>query len=373
MRIAQVSAQVLEARPERALQFGIGRFDTFSCVLVTVVAEDGTKGYGEAMTRRAPAMTQAAVEHLLAPGFRGREVENIEGNWLAGLELLRRWGHTHGVVMEALSGVDIALWDLVGKLAGQPVWRLLHGAGRQDIPCYASSVYIDTVDAMRDQALQQVQAGFTAIKVKVGRSSNLTDVNADIGVIREIRNAVGPDIELMIDANGRYDAATAIRLATALNGADIAWFEEPVPPDDRNGYARIRQACRTPLATGETEFSLFGFRDLLEHDLIDVVQPDVARSGGITGARHAATLCLAYNKAFAPHTGFSGGVSHLASLHLAAAAPTLKTYEYMFIDNPLMQLFTEPFPKAADGYVHVPDRPGLGLDLDDEIIEKYTQ
>ncbi len=372
MKIASVSARVLAAKPEQALQFGIGSFDIFTCVLVEIRTDDGTAGYGEAMTRRGAAMTKAAVESLLAPVLIGKDPFNIEGLWLDCVNLLRRWGHSRGVAMEAISGVDIALWDLVGKLSNKPVWQLLYGVGRTKIPCYASSVYIKERDAMCREAAEQVDKGFRAVKIKIGRSREVGVVHEDIRNVLAIRETVGPEIALMVDANGAYDAATAIRVARALEAADISWFEEPVPPDDLDGYARIHAMTSVPLATGETEFSVFGFRDLIGRGLIDVVQPDTGRSGGITGVRHAALLAFAHNKGFAPHTGFSGGVSQLAALHAAAASPVLDTFEYMFIDNPLRNIFVEPFPEAENGFICVPEKPGLGRDLNWSVVDNFT-
>ncbi len=372
MKITSVSARVLAAKPERAVEFAIGTFDVFSCVLVEIRAEDGTVGYGEAMTRRGPHMTKAAVESLLAPVLIGKDLFNIEGLWLECMNRLRRWGHSRGVVMEAISGVDIALWDLAGKLLQKPVWQLLYGVGRKDIPCYASSVYIKDREQMCREAAEQVARGFRAVKIKIGRSRELSVVHEDIRNVQAIRETVGPDVDLMVDANGAYDAATAIRVSRALEATEISWFEEPVPPDDLDGYARIHAMTSVPLATGETEFSVFGFRELFGRGLIDVAQPDTARSGGITGARHTALLAFAHNKAFAPHTGFSGGLSQLSALHVAAAAPVLTTFEYMFIDNPLRNIFEGGFPEAVNGFVRVPEKPGLGLELDWPKIERFT-
>jgi len=372
MRIDKVRARILAARPAKGFTFGIGNFDVFSAVLVEVTAADGTIGYGEAMSRRGAEMTKACVEHLLAPALQGKAADNVEARWRDGMDQLRRWGHHRGVVMEAVSGVDIALWDLLGKLEGKPIYQLLNGMGRTTIPCYASSVYIADDQTMIEEARNQVARGFTQLKIKIGRSRRKADIERDVGVVQGIRDTVGQGVDLFVDANGAYDAATAIRVARGLAEADVAWFEEPVPPDDREGYARLRSMTSVPLATGETEFSLFGFRDLIAGGMIDVVQPDAARSGGITGCRHAATLAYAWNKWFAPHTGFSGGVSHVAGMHAAAAAIDLETFEYMFIDNPLQDIFEEGFPQPEAGQLSVPDGPGLGLTLDLKRIEEIT-
>jgi D-galactarolactone cycloisomerase len=246
------------------------------------------------------------------------------------------------------------------------------GAGRAEVPCYASSVYMADIDTMVGQAVEQVGRGFRAIKIKIGRSADVSGVAADLEAVAAIRRAVGDGVELMVDANGAYDAATAIRVARQLELSRIAWLEEPVPPDDREGYARVHAMTSVPLATGETEFSLFAFRELIERRLIDVVQPDAARCGGVTGMRQIATLAYAHNLAFAPHTGFSGGVSQLAALQVAASAPTVYMIEHMFIDNPVRELFVEPYPQARAGLLPVPTGPGLGLAVDPNRVAAMT-
>ncbi len=366
--IVAVTADLMVGRPEHGVSFAIGRYDEFAMVLVRVTTADGLTGYGEALARRGGQMTASAVESLLAPVLTGADAGDIGGLWVTMFERLRRWGHAGGVVVEAISGVDTALWDLAGKRAGQPVWALLHGAGRTQVPVYASSVYIDSEAAMVAQALEQRERGFAAIKVKIGRPSEDGGVRADLRALAAIREAVGEETELYVDANGAYDAATAIRAARTMEEIGIGWLEEPVPADDLDGYRRVHAMTSTPLAAGESVFAAAGFQRLLGEGLIDYVQPDLGRCGGITAAMQVSTLTDVAGKAFAPHTGFSGGISQLAALHVAAAAPRLATLEYMFIDNPVREIFAQGYPEAEAGFVRAPHGPGLGLDLDLERI-----
>ena len=372
MKIESVKATLLEATPEAGVTFGIGAFNTYSMVLVEVRSDDGHVGYGEAIARRGGQMTATAVESLLADVLLGADPHNIEGLWVAMVDQLRRWGHTAGVVMEAVSGVDCALWDLVGKAERRPVWQLLAGAGRTRVPVYSSSVYISDVDTMVAEARQQQERGFRRLKVKIGRAADEGGQTADLEALTAIREAVGDEMVLVVDANGAYDAADAIRIGRKMEDLDIRWFEEPVPADDLAGYERLHAMTSTPLARGETDFGLFTMREVIERRLIDVVQPDLARCGGITGARHVWTLTYAANLAFAPHTGFSGGLSQLAALHTAAAAPTLLCLEHMFIDNPLREIFVGGYPVAKEGFVKVPEGPGFGLELDTDKVERFT-
>ncbi|MFI1035456.1 mandelate racemase/muconate lactonizing enzyme family protein [Streptomyces sp. NPDC020951] len=372
MTIRRVSARFLEATPEAGVVFGAGDFNTYSMVVVEVEDDSGHVGYGEALARRGGAMTATAVESLLGPVLVGQDPRNIEGLWVRMVGRLRTWGHVSGVVMEAVSGADTALWDLVGKIEGRPVWQLLAGAGRPQVPVYASSVYISDPDTMAGEAIEQQQRGFDRLKVKIGRKPHEGGQNTDLAALRAIRDAVGEDMVLVVDANGAYDAADAIRMGRAMEPLDIRWFEEPVFMDDLGGYEQIRRMTSTPLARGETDFGIFTMRDVIERRLIDVAQPDLGRCGGITGARHIWTLAFAHNIAFAPHTGFSGGLSQLAAIHVAAAAPSLLALEYMFIDNPCREIFTGGYPQAEKGLLRVPDGPGLGLELDMDKIERYT-
>ena len=372
MRIASVQSQALAASVERPLYFGIGPFPTFFATLVEVTTDTGITGVGECIVRKAPQVTKRIVDEILAPVVIGRDPWDVEGLWQEMFDQLRRWGHSRGFFLEAISGVDIALWDILGKSVGLPVSKVLTGFGRERVKCYASSIYFADLERMVAEAKEQVQRGHTAIKVKIGRAPEQGGLRMDVAVVRAIREAVGPGVEIMVDANGAYDAATAIRVGRHLEELDIAWFEEPVPPDDLEGYRRVRQSLRIPIACGESEFGVFGFRDLIVRGGVDILQPDIARVGGFTGARKVAALADAYHLAIAPHTGFSGGICHLAALHFAAAAPNFLTYEAMFIENTLVDIFTEPLPKPSQGHILVPQRPGLGLQVDLEKIQRYT-
>jgi L-alanine-DL-glutamate epimerase-like enolase superfamily enzyme len=356
---------------DRPIQFGIGAFPTFSATLVEVTTDDGLVGVGECIVRKAPQVTKAVVEHMLAPLLLGRDPRDTEGLWDEMFQQLRGWGHYRGFVFEAISGIDTALWDIVGKAAGQPTYKVLGGAGRSRVPCYTSSVYFAEVPAMVAQAVDQVRHGHTGIKVKIGRSTQLGGRRMDVTTVEAIRNAVGPAVDIMLDVNSAYDAATAIKVCRQLEELDITWIEEPVPADDLDGYQRVRRGQSIPVAAGESEFGVFGFRELIRRGALDILQPDVARVGGFTGARRVGALVHAHNLRYAPHTGFSAGISHLASLHVAASVPNLMTYEYFFAPNPLRDLFVEPFPEPRGGMIDVPQKPGLGLVLDEKVLRKF--
>ncbi|MDQ7842125.1 MAG: mandelate racemase/muconate lactonizing enzyme family protein [Armatimonadota bacterium] len=371
MKIASVQCRMLAATLPRPIQFGIGAFPTFSATLVRITTDDGLSGVGECIVRKAPRVTRTVVEELLAPVLIGRDPHDAEGLWDEMFRQLRGWGHYRGFVFEAISGIDTALWDILGQAAGLPVYKVLGGAGRTQVPCYASSVYFADLPTMVEEARAQVAAGHRAIKVKIGRPPDLGGRRQDVASVKAIRDALGPEVDIMLDANSAYDAATAITVCRQLEKEDITWIEEPVPADDLDGYRKVREGQSIPVAAGESEFGVFGFRELILRGAIDIVQPDVARVGGFTAARRVGALVHAHNLRYAPHTGFSAGVSHLAALHVAAAVPNLMTYEYFYAPNPLRDLFTEPFPTPVRGVVDVPQRPGLGLELDARVVKEF--
>lgn len=374
MKITEVACMPLAARSPRPVLFSIGTYPTFYATLVQITTDDGLVGVGECIARRAPEVVATAVDRLLAPLVIGRDPWDVEGLWDEMFALLHRWGHSRGMVLEAMSGIDTALWDILARSVGKPLYKFLGGAGRQKVRCYVSKVYFDDIPKMAEEAKAQVAGGHTAVKVQIGWPASRGGDRTDVRTVRAIRDAVGPDVEIMIDANGNYDVGTAVRVGRQLEELNVAWLEEPVPSDDLEGYAHLRRSIRVPLAAGEAEFGLFGFRDLIARECIDVLQPEVARIGGITPARRLWALAHAHNLPYAPHTGFSGGIAHLASLHLAAAAPNFYTYEYMgtrYIQNPLRDIFTNPFPSAENGMIAVPQGPGLGMDVDPGALRRY--
>jgi D-galactarolactone cycloisomerase len=371
MKIAKLATHVLEGKAERAIQFGAGSYGTFTATIVEITTDDGITGVGECIARRAPRVVEAVVRDLLWPVLDGRDPRDTAGLWDEMFARLRPWGHYRGFVQEGMSGVDQALWDILAQAEGVPLYKALRGAGRERVPVYGSKVYTAEPNAMAKEAEAAVKRGHRAIKIQLGRSAEFGGPNADVAVCRVIREAVGPDIEIGADVNSAYDGATAIRVCERIAAYDLWFLEEPVFPDDLDGYERIRRVSTVPLACGESEFGLFGFRELFRRGLIDVAQPDVARVGGFTAAMRVGAMVSAYNLRLAPHTGFSCGVAQLASLHLSAAAPNLSRCEWMWIDNPLAEIFTEPLPQPKDGVIAMPTAPGLGLALDRKKLERF--
>jgi galactonate dehydratase len=219
---------------------------------------------------------------------------------------------------------------------------------------------------MERNAAALVEEGYTALKVKVGFGPAKDAAN-----VRAIRKLVGPQIALYADANSAYDAGDAVWAGKAFQEEGVLWFEEPVPPDDFDGYRRVRDKLDMKIAAGESEFSVYGFRDFLRDDCLDIVQPDVARCGGISECRRVAHLADAFGKGYSPHTGFSSSICILASLQLAAWAPNFVAYEHMVLDNPLQRILDMDPPKVCNGKIAVPQAPGLGAALNEDLLARY--
>ena len=372
--IESVRAIVLTAELQEPWQFSVEAYDRSTCVVVEVSSSSGEVGYGEAITRRSPRTTATLIEDLLDPIAVGRPTSDIGGIWADAVGTLRPWGHERGFLMEGVSGLDVALWDLRARELGISVSELLPGPTRRSVPTYASSVYFQpTVDAAVNLATHVMDAGHRRLKIKIGYDPGAGGLERDVEVVRAIHAAVPPGTPLMLDANSAYSLAEARILVEQLRSLSLHWLEEPLPPDDRTGYADLAAWSPIPLAAGESEFSVFGFRDLLTSRSIAYAQPDIARCGGFTGLLQIASLCYAFNVAVCPHTGFSGGLNNLASLHVAASVQGTPTLEHMIIGNPLREIFTAPLPEPVDGEIRVPDEPGLGHRLDPEKLRGFSE
>lgn len=335
--------------------------------LVKVHAEDGSVGIGECYGLPSPEVTATVVSTVLAPLLVGQDALATTAVWERLFQGQAAGGHNRGFYLEAIAGVDLALWDLRGKLAVLPVHRLLGGPIRERVECYASPValHADPQDSAR-QALGFVEAGFRALKVKIGRG-----VRVDRAHLRAVRAAVGEDIGILTDANCAYDLDEATRVGAVLRDLDISWYEEPLQVDDLANLAELRRRTGLTLVNGETHFTRFDLRDSLLHRAIDVFMPNVARSGGITEATRIAALASAFHVDIAPH-GVGSGVSLCAALQLCAATPNLRTYEYNRLPNPIREQILRNPPEFRDGALTVPTGPGLGFELDDAAVDRYT-
>jgi D-galactarolactone cycloisomerase len=368
-RIAKVTAHPLRAVLPKAQRTSQGDYAAIEIVVVEVETRDGTIGFGECLARRGAAAYAAFIDDVLAPTVVGEDALDRRRLWSRMRSVLS--GRTGGMLVEAIAGVDIALWDIAGKAAGMPVAALLGGVGRQQLAAYASSInWLDdaTVEAEISAAMA---AGFRQIKVKLGRP-----VKAAIARAHLARRLAGDGVSLSADANWAYDVDGAIVVGRALAELDYAWFEEPIVPEDRDGYRRLAAELPIGLAAGESDFTAADAMISLRDRSIGVIQPDVARSGGISETWRIAELAAAFNTAYAPHVGWSGALCVAASLQLAAPAERFLVFECMVYANPLRQaLTTEPVGDAkllVDGMVPVPSGPGLGVVIDRAALAEHT-
>lgn len=350
-------------------------FKGYRTCFVRVETDDGVVGIGECMVRLAPDATAAIVREL-GDVLIGLDPRETSVAWELMFSVMLNRGHLKGFFMEALSGLDIALWDIRGKSLGQPVYQLLGGAQRDKIWAYASSLRFRGLDATIATATELVSKGYSAIKLKVGSDSYRPE--ADIALATAVREAVGPEIYLTADANCGLSRLAAIRLGRALEELGFAWFEEPLAPDDHEGYAELARALDIAIAGGETEFTRFGFRELFVRRAIDIVQPNIARAGGFTECMRIAALASAFHIPYAPHTGSTGAVCLAAELHMAAALPNFLIYEHMQSDwsittpNPLRSDVVRRSAEVfAGGFMELPPGPGLGIELNFEVVDRY--
>jgi L-alanine-DL-glutamate epimerase-like enolase superfamily enzyme len=359
-----------------------------AALLVEVACDDGRVGIGESAIYGGSASVTAALIHdVLAPRVLGTDPTQPERLWQRMLWPSHQLG-TGGALPMAMSGIDIAVWDLVGQLAGLPVSRLL-GGHQREVRAYASAgFYFDGKDAvaLAEEFKAIAAAGYGHGKLKVGRTPG-TPMNPlahmvepgfatvslaeDLARVRAVRQAVGDDFHLMVDANNAWDTSTALAAGREFDRLGIHWFEEPVATDDRAGSARLAAALDTPVAGYETESQLSGFRDLIAAGAVDVVQPDVIWAGGITPCRRIAALAYAAGLPCVPHV-YSTAVSVAANLHFMASLPNCYLLEYDQNPNALRtELLTEPIEPDANAVVTVPDRPGLGIRLDQTTVGRY--
>jgi D-galactarolactone cycloisomerase len=373
MKIKDVRTHVLEAELSQPFSWSLGWTRTRSALLVEIEAADGTVGWGESY---GPARPNAAVVKAMKPLLIGADALASEALWERLYAAFRDHGQK-GLAVQALSGVDIALWDLKGTHFGVPVHRLMGGPVRATVRAYATGLYRreagDPRQYLAEEAAGYAEEGFGAMKLKVGFG-----VAEDAEVASAVRAAIGADIALMMDANHAYDAARAIQLGRKIADLDIGWFEEPVPPEDLAGYAEVRAQQPIPVAGGECEFTRFGFREVLLRRTVDVVQPDTCAAGGLSECVKIAAMANAHGVRYVPHV-WGTGVALAAALQLLAVLPhnppclrpEEPILEFDRTEHPIRQaILAEPIEHER-GIVKVPDRPGLGIEIDRAALARF--
>lgn len=374
MLIESVETYIVEQQLEKPFYFSQWEYASRRVCLVKVIAKDGSYGWGEGY---GPAGVVSAGIDFLAPLVIGEDPLHVETIWQKMYRRSFDYARS-GVLVASLSALDIALWDLRGKLIGQPVSILLGGRRRDKVKVYATGLYftkgMNFPDDLAVEARMYVAQGYQAIKMKVGLG-----LNADLEAVTAVREAIGPDIELMVDSNHAYSRSEARALARKLEALDITFFEEPLSPNDYQGYRDLRQASDIPIAAGECEYLCSGFRLLLENQCVDIAQPDICAAGGLTETKKIVALANAFGVNVIPHC-WGTGIAFAAGLHLTSTLDFVPgrmresepILEMDRTENPLRDLLTVPMFQAIEGMVDVPDVPGLGVDVNQQLLQTFS-
>lgn len=392
MKITEIRTTRVEyPYKERPIISGAGVNANRRALLVHIKTDTGIEGLGEAGIAGGPAIsTSTVIEEELAPLIMGQDPFDVERLWQLMYIRSRQHGRS-GILMHAIGGIDIALWDIIAKSLDQPLYRIL-GGFRDRLPAYGSGGFYQegkTNQDLADECRSFVEQGYKAIKIKAGRNrinntfapiemtANNTletvTLREELERIRVVREAIGPDIPLMVDASCNWDTKTAIKMAKAMEPLNIAMLEEPLSPDDIDGSAALAAATSIPIGGYETETGgVFAFRKYIDRRAVDIVQVDIGRAGGITEARRIAAYAYAHHLPFTPHV-YTSAVIFAASMHFMAAIPNATWFEHDRNENGLRDgLIDEPFAIDRDGNFPMPQGPGLGITLSEKGLKQLT-
>jgi len=368
MKIVEVRASAHSCRyPDEQLRLGLGRTTKRDFVFIKVVADDGTVGYRESHHGQNPTAMAEIIEHGIGALLIGLDPLDSEGIWH---RIHRQQVVTLGLgaaSVMALSGIDIALWDLKGKVMGQPIYRLL-GGSRRRIRAAAGGLNLGfmPLDALEREAAEFVAQGFTAIKLRVGEHAR-----RDGERVRHIRRSFSEELDIAVDADMRYSGLDVPEVVRYCEDNRVYWLEEPFATDNLPAYRDLRRRTATPLAAGENHYTRHAFRAMFAAGILTVVQADCAKSGGISEVRKIADMAAALNLWMAPHSSHSI-ISIAATLHLLSAVPNGLIYEAdLALPNPFRMALAKNPPTIERGYILPPDRPGLGLDIDESVLAHY--
>ena len=342
-----------------------GRF----VLLVEVVTDEGI--VGTSMLNIAAKPIAEVIDGWLKPVVVGQDPFDTEMLWERMYRATIVMGRS-GLPIEAISLVDVCLWDIKGKALGVPVYQLLGGKTRPKIRAYASRLYGPDIEYLREEASRYVEQGFTAVKQRFayGPADGVEGMKKNYELVKAVRETIGPDVELMVDACRAFDARYAIKMIRMVEEFDLAWVEEPVLPHDIPGYVAVRNAVNVPIAGGEHEFTRYGFRQWLEQGAADILQPDVIRAGGFTEMRKISALASTWGTPIIPHGGW------MANFHFVISDMNCPMAEYFpdlaeqWLGGNVEWEILRGGPKAVDGYIEIPDRPGLGLEVNHENVER---
>lgn len=375
MNIKNVEAYPVSFPLEVPSQDATGVWHDWSTVLVKITADDGTYGWGEIgpLHGGGIAVFVAIVEHKLKDLLIGEDCFDRERLY----EKMLGYGTgsyafgQKGAIVTAIAGVDIALWDLAGKLLEIPVYKMLGGTTHKKIPAYASGFFGKqgrplTPQECADEAKRYADQGFHGVKMKVGYGNT-----SDLSNIEAVRRALGPDLGIMVDANQGFSYHDVMKIAGDMAEFDLTFLEEPLPINDLEGMAALVNSVDFPIAAGENYYTRFEFREVIKQRAVNIIQPDIIHAGGITETRKIADMASAWNIPLAPHIHATVGTA--ASIHLLTSTPNTLAAEYITSGGSfrLRQELFGPEYIAEDGYVSAPDMPGLGIEIRPEALEKF--
>jgi len=360
MKITDVRAHLL-AIPLREVDFPAPWvWGGFNQIIVEVKTDEGITGYGEAFGYGIPHAVASAINHGLKPALIGADPTDISSLHDRMLKQNHIYGR-YGITIFAISGVDIALWDIAGKCANLPLYRLLGGTSKTKVPAYASLVKYGSQEDLKTAALHAKRAGSKMIKLH----------QVDAESLKTFRKAAGNEIGLTVDVNCAWAFQQALEKALEFTPSRLDWLEEPIfPPEDFRSLARLGDLTGMPLASGENACTVFQFREMLEAEAVTYIQPSVIKVGGVTEWRKVATVAELYNAIIAPHSPYFGP-GLLATIHLVATHPLAKWVEYLYVN--LEASVFKKAPRFAKGYIDVPQGPGLGLEIDRAVIKHYSR
>ena len=374
--IKKVTCHVVAAPVERPFTSSRGwLYKTRGSCIVEIETTDGIVGWGECYGPSAVA--KAYIETQFAPRIIGRDAFDVEVIWEDLYNRIKDYGG-RGMATSALSGIDIALWDIIGKSCGKPIHKLIGGAYRTEVTAYATGLYFIDMDRLIEEAVEEAEEfvgnGFVAIKMKIGLGSPKLDIER----VAAVRKAIGDDVRLMVDANHCFTVPQAIRIGRELEKLNVEWFEEPISPEDVDGYVEVTRSLDMAVAGGENEFTRWGFRDLVVRKAMDIIQPDVCAAGGISECRKIATLASAHGVECIPHA-WGSAIGLAATLHFLAALPDQPPsfrpmpplLELEQCENPFRDLLSVVPIVQQGGKVQIPTGAGLGIEIDRSVLDRY--
>ena len=370
VQIRSIEAIPLSFRlPEgKTVRLGVGATTKRDAIIVKVVSDDGVIGYGEAHPGRSPGAIVSLIHNTLAPMLTGLSVHDTNSVWT---RVNRMQLSSHGLgagAALALSGIDMALWDLRAKSLGIPLYSLL-GGSRKPIAAYAGGISMgfQAPDALAEEAQSYVERGYRAVKLRLG--DNPKD---DIARVQRVRTQLGDQITILVDANTSYSVSDARAVLPSLEDCKVAWLEEPFGCNDFGAYRQAAQLTKgVALAAGENHYTRFEFARLIEERAVSILQPDLSKSGGISEGLKIAAMASAWGLPVHPHSSATG-INHLASIHFLASIDNGGYFEAcVSAFNPLRDMFGSPFSIDQEGFVQPSTAPGIGLEIDESVFTKF--